>query len=128
MIIYEERNIREDIAYENLPKTILIVVKDGFVTFCQHFKYIGSWICFSLQEDHDIAKRLAAANDLMGPMSKIWNDDHVEKYSKYLLFRDIPCNLLLWGFEIWTLLKSLLASIEVFLHRGIRIILKVNMC
>ena len=61
-------------------------------------------------------------------MSKLWNDDHVDTYSKYLLFRAIPCNLLLWGCKIWALRKSLLASLEVFLHRGIRKILKVKMC
>ena len=62
----------------------------------------------------------------MGAMSKIWDDDHVETYSKYLLFKAIPCNLLLWVCEIWDLRKSLLASLEVFLHRGIRRILKIR--
>ena len=60
-------------------------------------------------------------------MSKIWDNDHVDTYSKYLLFKTIPCNLLLWGCESWALRKSLLASLEVFLHIGIRRILKVNM-
>ena len=63
----------------------------------------------------------------MGAMSKIWDDDHIDTYSKYLLFKAIPCNLLLWGLEIWDLRKSLLASLEVFLHRGIRRILKIRM-
>ena len=61
-------------------------------------------------------------------MSKIWDDGHVDTYSKYILFRAIPCNILLWGCEIWELQKSFLASLEVFLHREIRRILKVNMC
>ena len=86
---YEARHIIEEIAYDKLPKTRLIVVKDRFVTFCWHFKYLGSWISFSLREDHDIAKRLAAANSSMGAMSKIFNDDHIETYSKYILFRAI---------------------------------------
>ena len=72
-------------------------------------------------------KRIAAANDSMGAMSKIWDDDHVDTYSKYLLFKAIPCNLLLWGCESWALIKSLLASLKVFLHRGIRMILKIRM-
>ena len=29
---YEARHRREEIAYDNLPETRLIVVKDGFVT------------------------------------------------------------------------------------------------
>ena len=63
----------------------------------------------------------------MGAISKIWDDYHVDIYSKYMLFRAIPCNLLLWGCEIWDLRKSLLASLEVLLHRGIRMILKIRM-
>ena len=71
-------------------------------------------------------KIIAAANASMGAMSKVWDDDNVDKYSKYLLFKAIPCNLLLWGCESWALRKSLLASLKVFLHRGIRRILKIR--
>ena len=120
---YEARHKREELAYDNLSEMRLIVVLDGFVTFCQHFKYLGTWISFSLCDDHDVAKILAATNALMGAMSKIWDDDHVETYSNYMLFRAIPCNLLLWGCKIWALRKSLLAYLEVFLQRRIRRIL-----
>ena len=58
-------------------------------------------------------KRIAATNASMGTMSKIWGDDHVDTYSKYLLFKAIPCNLLLWGCESWALRKSLLASLSI---------------
>ena len=74
-----------------------------------------------------MAKRIAAANSSMVAMSKIWEDDHVDLYSKYLLFRAIPFNLLLWGCESWDLRKTLLDSLEVFLHRGIRQILRIKM-
>ena len=101
---------------------------DVFVTFCRHFKYLGTWVSFSLRDDHGVKKRLAAANASMGAMSKIWDEDHVDTYSKYMMFRAIPCNLLLWGCENWALRNSLLVSLEVFLHRGIRRILKIKMC
>ena len=64
-------------------------------------------------------KRIAAENASMGVMSKIWDDDNLYTYSKYLLFKAIPCNLILWGYESWALIKSLLACLEDFLHRGI---------
>ena len=64
---HESRYKREETTYDNIPETRLVIVKDGFVTFCRHFKYIGSWISFSLQEDHDIMKRIAAANASMRP-------------------------------------------------------------
>ena len=72
-------------------------------------------------------KRIAAANASMDAMSKIWDDDNVDTYLKYLLFKATPCYLLLWGCESWALRKSLLASLEVFLHRGIRRISKIRM-
>ena len=72
-------------------------------------------------------KRIAAANASIGAMSKTWDDDHVDTYFKYLLFKAIPCNLLLWVCEIWALRRSLLASLEVFLHRGIRRIFNIRM-
>ena len=88
---------RGETTYDNLPETRLVIVKDGFVTFCRHFKYIGSLISFSLREDHDIMKRISATNASMGAMSKVWDDDNVDTFFKYLLFKAIPCGLLLWG-------------------------------
>ena len=102
-------------------------MSDGFVTFFRHFKYIGTWVSFSIRDDRDVAKRLAAANASIGYMSKIWDDERVDTYSNYMLFRAIPCNLLLRGREIWDLSKYLLAYLKVFLHRGIRKILKTKM-
>ena len=92
---YVSRHKREEKEYDNLPETQLIMVCDVFVTFYRHFKYLGNWISFPLRDDHEVAKRIAAANASMGAMSNIWEDDHVDLYSKYLLFRAIPCNLLL---------------------------------
>ena len=92
---HEARYKRDEIPYDNLPETILVIVRDGFVSFCQHFKYLVSWISFSLQEDHDIMKGIVTANASMGAMSKIWDDDNVDTYLKYLLLKAIPCNLLL---------------------------------
>ena len=70
---------------------------DGNVTFCSHFKYLSSWVSFPLREDHDVAKCIASVNASMGAMAYFWDDDHVDVYSNYLMFREIPCNLLLRG-------------------------------
>ena len=48
-----------------------------------------------LGDDHDVAKRIASANASMGAMSDFWDDNHVDVYSKYLIFWAITCNLLL---------------------------------
>jgi len=46
--------------------TTPIQVADGRVIFCSHFKYLGSWISFSLRDDSDITRRLFAANASYG--------------------------------------------------------------
>ena len=99
---------------------------NGNVTFCPHFKYLGSWISFSLRDNHDVAKRIAYANAPMGAMADFWDDDHVDVYSKYFIFCAIPCNLLLRGCESWALRQTLLDAFEVFLHRSVRRILRIQ--
>ena len=59
-------------------------------------------------------------------MASFWDDDHVDVYSKYLIFRAISCNLLLWGCESWALRQTLLDALEVFLHRSVRQILRIQ--
>ena len=45
---YASRHKGEQKEYDDLPETQLIVVCDGFVTFCRHLNYLGNWISFSL--------------------------------------------------------------------------------
>ena len=42
------------------------------------------------------------------------------------MFRAIPCNLLLWGYDSWGLRQKLLGAIEVFLRRSVRRILRIQ--
>ena len=61
----------------------------------------------------------------MGALNHIWDDPAVDNFSKYLIFRAIPCNLLLWGCEIWAIREATMKRLEVFLHRNIRKIIKI---
>jgi hypothetical protein len=63
----------------------------------------------------------------MGRLKEVWRNPHLDIYHKYLLFRAVPMNLLLWGAETWSLRKSQLDKLEVFLHRSIRRILQISM-
>ena len=46
------------------------MVSEGFVTFCVHFKYLGSWLSFYLRGDYDVGRRIGAANASMGALEK----------------------------------------------------------
>ena len=117
----------EAALYDELNKTKPIDIEDGYVTFCWHFKYLGSYISFSLTDDYDIEQRPTLVSQSVGALKSMWDSPHLEIWSKYLLFRAIPMNLLLWGCETWSMQKSLLDKLEVFLHRNIRQILRVSM-
>ena len=60
----------------------MIKVKGGFVTFANHFKYLGSYISYSLQDDYNTNARLLAGNASMVSLEKIWTDASVDNRSK----------------------------------------------
>ena len=122
----QSRREQEEKIYDTLEETQPINIADGYVTFCRHFKYLGSYVSFGLCDDYDIEKRVTAATQSMGALSNVWRCPHLEIWSKYLLFRAIPMNLLLWGCETWSMRKALSNKLEVFLHRSIRRILRVS--
>ena len=84
-------------------ETESVNVKDGVMTYTKQFKYLGSYISYSLRDDYDIKSRIAAATKVFGALTKFWYNQHVDTYSKYLIFQAIPMNLLLWECEAWSL-------------------------
>jgi hypothetical protein len=105
--------------YDQLDETKDFPVADSFVSFTRTFRYLGLLISYNLRDNDDITARIAAANASMGALKELWRNPHLDMYNKYLLFRAIPINLLLWGAEIWSLQKLQLDKLEVFLHRSI---------
>ena len=97
------------------------------IRFTRTFHCLGSLINFSLRDDDDITARIAAATAAMGALKEVWRNPHLDMFNKYLLFRAIPMNLLLWGAKTWSLRKTQLDQLEVFLHRSIRRILQISM-
>ena len=124
---HEGKLQQEEIEYVALPESRLCVVSEGFVTFCVHFNYLGSWLSFSLRYDYDVGRRIGEASASMGALENFWRDHHVDMYSKYMIFWVILCNLLLWGCEIRALLQSLLDKLDMLLYRSIRRILGIIM-
>ena len=119
------RKHRERI-YQASPLTDRIHTEAGFIDFCMHFKYLGSYLSFDLTDDFDIENRLASANSAMGALKHFWNNQYADLHTKVAIFKAIPLNLLLWGCETWALRESHLNSLDVFLHRSIRRILGIT--
>ena len=68
----EAKMSREDACYDRIDETQLINVRGGFMTYTKHFKYLGSHISYSLQDDYDIKSRIAAATKVFGALTKFW--------------------------------------------------------
>ena len=122
----EENAEHEDVTYDKFDKTKEIVVKNGYVTFTQSFRYLGSLISYNLYDNEDITARVAASTASMEALKEVGQNTHLNIYIKYLLFQAIPMNLLLWGCKTWLLQQSLLNKLKVFLHQSIRHILAIN--
>ena len=70
------------------------------ITFTRNFKYIGSYISYSLKDDYDIEHRISQDSSAKGALNNFWIDNTVDNISKDLIFCEIPCNLLLWGCDV----------------------------
>jgi hypothetical protein len=90
---------REDAKYGTLPETASVDVSDGYVTLSRIFKYLGLTIPYSLRDDDNIDAHLATASKSMGVLNKVWRNPRLDTYSKCLLVRAIPLDLLLWRCE-----------------------------
>jgi hypothetical protein len=121
------RKERDNDTYDILPETANFHVEDKYVSFTLTFRYLGSLIYYSLRDDDDITVRIASATAALGALKDVWRNPHLDIYNKYLLFRAIPMNLLLWGAETWSLRKTQLDQLEVFLHCSVRRILQISM-
>ncbi len=118
-----KRREQEETLYDALKETQPIKIEDGYLTFCRHFKYLGSYVSFGLTDNYDINIRITAASKSIGALKSVWDSPHLEIWSKYLLFCAIPMNLLLWGCKTWAMRVALLNKLEVFLHCNIQCIL-----
>ena len=86
----------EDKEYEEENKTNSITVSDGFVTLTNYFRYLGSFVSYTLCGGYDVDRILASAYSSMVALNHFWKDSYVDLHSKYLIFLATTINILLW--------------------------------
>jgi len=119
--------LKEDSLYDQIAETKRAAIGDGYIDFTKHFVYLGSNVSYNLKDDFDISQRLTKAFQSMGAMKNIWDNQHIDLYSKYLLFLAIPINQLLLGCESWALKESSLKDIDISITQSIRRIIGISM-
>ena len=100
---------------------------NGFFTFTNNFRYLGSYISYNLRYYFVVEARIIFATKAMVDIKIFWYNKHVDVYSKYLIFQAILMNLLLWGGEAWLLPATLKNKIELFLQHHSIWIFKISM-
>ena len=123
----EARASLEDKLYDEYDKTKMVAVRNGFVAYCKHFKYLGSWVSFNLGDDHDIDTRITSVSKAMDALEYFFSRREINIYLKYFLFMAILVNLLLWGCESWAFCTDLPRKLERFVNRKVRKIININL-
>ena len=77
--------------YDDAKETKPILIGEfRMISFTRHFKYLGSYILYSLKYNYYIEHRISQASAAMGVLNSFWFDNTVEFVSKYLIFCAIP--------------------------------------
>ena len=117
----------EERIYEYSNETLPVDVDGGRITYCMYFKYLGSWISFTLTDDKDIEMRIAAFIKSTGGLKVFFDRKEVRLQSKFMVFMALPINFLLWGCESWAVCKYHLNKLQSAINLQIRRILKLTM-
>ena len=85
------------LKYQASPQTQHIHLGDGsYHDFIACFKYLGSFIAWTLYDDYNIKQHIKKANQAMGILYLMWNNDHLELFTKQQFFLVCVIHQLLW--------------------------------
>jgi hypothetical protein len=105
----------DDEVYER-PKD-LIIDDDGFISFTDEFKYLGSYFHYTLTTETDVDKRIQRASAVYGALREsVFNKKHVRTELKGRIYSALVQSILLYGCEIWSLKEVQLKQLQNF-HR-----------
>jgi len=85
-----------------------------FVSFCPHFRYLGTNITPDLDDTFDIDTRITAATQAWHSMKSVLMNKNIDKDIRKKLYMAIPVNILLWGCDSWALSSSHLKKLAAF--------------
>jgi len=103
-------------------------VADGFVSFTDEFKYLGSLIHNSLTANADVDQRITKATAAFGALRKcFFSNKHITPKDKGIVYTALCLSVLLYGSECWCLTEKLFDKLRGFHHRCVRAMCHVNM-
>ena len=101
-------------------------VADGFVTFTNAFKYLGSVIDHSLTSDLDVDKRIKSATAAFGALRDILTSRRTDLKIKGKIYTVLCLTILLYGSECWCLRDDIMRKLRSFHNKCVRMMCKVT--
>ena len=108
------------------PEPLSLNHGTNLIHFTSKFKYLGSIITPSLDDEAEIKHRISKAKQRMGLLYHVFQSNEIDLKTKHLIYITGPLNTLLWGCESWSMKESTLAKLQAFHHTAIRRILNIH--
>ena len=89
-------------------------VHDGFISFTDEFRYLGSIIHHSLTADADVNARITKATAAFGALRGFLSNKYLNDKCKGTVFSALVVSILLYGSESWCLREELLRRLSSF--------------
>jgi hypothetical protein len=104
-----------------------MIVADGFVGFTKMFKYLGSSVSSSLNDDGEVDLRIKAAGALFGKWRKaVFQHRNIPFSCKKLAYEGIILATLLYGCEAWAITAKSLDKLQKFHRKSTRQMCRVT--
>jgi hypothetical protein len=102
-------------------------VHDGFISFCDEFRYLGSIIHHSLTSDADVNARIIKARAAFGALQGFLSNKYLYVKCKGTVFSALVLSILLYGSESWCLREDQLRRLQTFYNSCVRRLCRVTM-
>lgn len=91
----------------------------------QQFCYLGSIISVTGGSSEDIQSRVRKGRAAFGSLDKVWRSSHISRNTKIRLFNSNVKSVLLYGCESWNAATREIQTMQAFINRCLRKILRI---
>ena len=111
-----------------VEQTVDVMIGGGrFMSFCDKFKYLGSWITYDLSDDFDVDCRInAGMTQFYAWRQGIFQNRDMPLEIRVKFYKAVVVNTLLWGCETWSMTSRHRRRLESCHHTCLRSILRIS--
>ena len=95
-------------------------VYHGHIHYTDSFRYLGSIITPSLQDNTIVTAHIAKATAQLGAMKDVFHHHSIDLPTKRCLYMSIQIGTVLWGCKSWSITADTQRRLEVFHHQLVR--------